>query len=418
MGKYVIHGGKTLSGVLKVGGAKNSSLIILACTLIAEGEYLLHNVPDLEDVRTMIKLLEHFDLTVNRIADNSYKIINHGLKTVEAPYELVSVMRASFVVMGPLLAHKGEARVSMPGGCAIGNRPIDIHLKGFEQLGATIKTEHGYVSAQSERLIGKEIYLDFPTVTGTENLIMAAVRSQGTTILNNAAREPEVEDLGNFLNGMGAKISGLGTDRIVIEGVEKLTPGEYTIIPDRIEAGTFVILSALTGGNILVKGINIEHLIGFKTKLEEIGIKFVINGDEVKVQADLNELKPTKVTTLPYPGFPTDLQAQTTVLLSMIKGTSEVKETIFENRFMHVAELNRMGTNIKIEGNVATINGPTNFQGAEVSATDLRAGAALVIAGLVASNTTILNNIEHIERGYENLVQRLQAIGADIEKIN
>lgn len=416
MGKYIIHGGKPLSGVLTVSGAKNSSLIILACTLIAEGEYLLNNVPNLEDVKIMIKLLEHFGLIVEKIADNSYKIINQGLKTIEAPYELVSVMRASFVVMGPLLAHRGEARVSMPGGCAIGNRPIDIHLKGFEQLGAIITTEHGFVSAKSDGLIGKEIYLDFPTVTGTENLIMAAVRSQGTTILNNAAREPEVEDLGNFLNKMGAKISGLGTSRIVIEGVEKLTPCEYTIISDRIEAGTLLILSALTGGQILVKGINMEYLSGFKTKLEETGVKFLINGNEVRVEADLNNLRPTKITTLPYPGFPTDLQPQTCVLLSMIKGTSEMKETIFENRFMHIPELNRMGTNIKVEGNVATINGSADFQGAEVSATDLRAGACLVIAGLLASNTTILNNIEHIERGYENLVERLREVGAEIEK--
>lgn len=416
MGKYIIHGGKPLSGVLSVSGAKNATLPILACTLIAEGEYILHNVPALKDVETMIKLLEHFGLEVVKMADNSYKIINNGLKTVEAPYELVSIMRASFVVMGPLLAHRGEARVSMPGGCAIGNRPIDIHLKGFEQLGAEIISEHGFISAKSERLIGKEIYLDFPTVTGTENLMMAAVRSIGTTILNNSAREPEVEDLGNMLNKMGAKISGLGTSTIVIEGVEKLTPCEYTIIPDRIEAGTFLILSALTGGKITVKGINMEHLTGFKTKLEETGVKFIINGDEVRVEADLNNLKPTNITTLPYPGFPTDLQAQTTVLLSMIRSTSEMKETIFENRFMHVAELNRMGTNIRIEGNVATINGPTNFQGAEVGATDLRAGACLVIAGLISSNTTVLNNIEHIERGYENLVERLHAVGADIEK--
>lgn len=416
MGKYIIHGGKTLSGVINVSGAKNATLPILACTLIAEGEYTLHNVPALKDVDTMVKLLEHFGLEVVKIADNSYKIINQGLKTLEAPYELVSIMRASFVVMGPLLANKGEARVSMPGGCAIGNRPIDIHLKGFEQLGAEIQTEHGFVSAKSERLIGKEIYLDFPTVTGTENLLMAAVKSQGTTILNNAAREPEVEDLGNMLNKMGAKISGLGTSTITIEGVEKLTPCEYTIIPDRIEAGTFLILSALTGGKITVKGINMEHLAGFKTKLEETGVKFTINGDEVKTEADINNLKPTKITTLPYPGFPTDLQAQTCVLLSKIKGVSEMKETLFENRFMHVPELNRMGANIKVEGNVATINGPIDFQGAEVGATDLRAGACLVIAGLISSNTTILNNIEHIERGYENLVERLRAVGAEIEK--
>ncbi len=416
MGKYIIQGGKTLSGVLPVSGAKNATLPILACTLIAEGTYFLNNVPALKDVEVMIKLLEHFGLKIEKIAQNSYKIINNGLQTLEAPYELVSIMRASFLVMGPLLAHRGEARVSMPGGCAIGNRPIDIHLKGFEQLGATIKTEHGLISAKAKNLIGKEIYLDFPTVTGTENLIMAAVLSKGITILNNAAREPEVEDLGNFLNKMGAKITGLGTDRIIIEGVEKLFPCEYNIILDRIEAGTFLILSALTGGNIVVKGVNMEHLTSFKTKLEEIGINFKINGDEVQVQANLNNFKPTNIITLPYPGFPTDLQAQTIVLLAMIKGNSEMKETIFENRFRHVPELNRMGANIKIEGNVASINGPTNFQGAEVEATDLRAGACLVIAGLISSNTTILNNIEHIERGYENLVERLQAVGAEIKK--
>lgn len=416
MSQIIIKGGKKLNGTLSVNGAKNSALPILAATLIAEGEYNIDNVPDLKDIRTMIKLLETFGLVIEKISDHSYKIINNGVKDIEAPYELVKEMRASFVVMGPLLANVKKARVSLPGGCAIGTRPIDFHLAGFEKLGCEIILDHGFVTAEARKLVGARVKLPFPSVGATQNILMAAVKAKNETIILNAAREPEIDDLCNFLNRMGAKITGIGSDELKIQGVEKLTSCQHSIIPDRIEAGTFIIASAITGGELEIEGVIMEHLGGFIKKLEKMGIEFEINNNKLKVKANLKKLKPVKISTEPYPGFPTDLQAQTMVLLSLVSGKSELKETIFENRFMHVLELNRMGADIKLDGNKAKIYGPVNFIGAEVSATDLRAGAALVLAGLVADNITNINEIQHIERGYESLVERLQSVGVDISK--
>ncbi|MBT4120741.1 MAG: UDP-N-acetylglucosamine 1-carboxyvinyltransferase [Candidatus Magasanikbacteria bacterium] len=416
MNKIVINGSGKLNGTLSVNGAKNSALPILAATLIAEGEYSIDNIPDLKDIRTMIKLLETFGLKAEKTDDHSYKITNSGVKDIEAPYELVKEMRASFVVMGSLLAHVKKARVSLPGGCAIGTRPIDFHLQGFEKLGAKIVLDHGFVTAEAVELVGARVKLPFPSVGATQNILMAAVKAKGETTILNAAREPEIDDLSSFLNKMGANISGIGTDELKIQGVEKLIPCKHSIIPDRIEAGTFIIASIINDGDLEIQGVIKEHLKGFIKKLEKMGVEFEFNNDRLKIKADLEKLKPVKISTEPYPGFPTDLQAQTMVLLSLTNGKSELKETIFENRFMHVLELNRMGAKIKLEGNKASINGPVDFIGAEVSATDLRAGAALVLAGLVADNTTIVNEIQHIERGYEDLVERLQSVGAKISK--
>lgn len=417
MDAYKIKGGAKLSGEIAIGGAKNAALPILAATLIAEGTYTLTNVPELKDVRTLIKVLEKLGLEVEKLKENSYKIINRGIKSIEATYDLVKTMRASFLVMGPMLAHVKKAKVSLPGGCAIGARPVDLHLKGFEALGCNIEINHGYVEGTTQELIGNTIVLDFPSVGATENIIMAAVKAKGTTVLDNSAKEPEIEDLCNFLVSMGAKIEGIGTSRLTIEGVEVLTPGEYSIIPDRIEAGTYLVLAVLSEGAVSVKGVNLHHIESFKAKLEEMGVRFIVEGDLVKVEAKLSELKPVRAKTLPHPGFPTDLQAQLMTLMSVVKGTSEIKETIFENRFMHVPELNRMGARIKTDGNVALIDGVEGFESAQVMASDLRAGASMVIAGLFAEGETIVTRIYHIDRGYEKLENKLTKLGANIERI-
>ncbi|MBU2542232.1 UDP-N-acetylglucosamine 1-carboxyvinyltransferase [Patescibacteria group bacterium] len=418
MNQIVIKGKNKLKGTLSVNGAKNSALPILAATLIESGVYEIDNIPDLKDIKIMIRLLETFGLIVEKTGDHAYKITNSGVRDIEAPYDLVKEMRASFIVMGPLLANVKKARVSLPGGCAIGTRPIDFHLAGFEKLGAKITLDHGFVTAEASELVGARIKLPFPSVGATQNILMASVKAKGETVIINSAREPEIDDLCNFLNKMGAKIEGIGTDELVIAGVEKLTPCQHSIIPDRIEAGTFIIASVLTGGGLEIEGVVLDHLRGFIKKLEKMGIEFEFDNNKLKVKADLKNLKPVKISTEPYPGFPTDLQAQTMVLLSLINGKSELKETIFENRFMHVLELNRMGANIKLDGNKAKIIGPINFVGAEVSATDLRAGASLVLAGLVGENTTVINEIQHIERGYENLVERLLSVGAEIQTLS
>jgi UDP-N-acetylglucosamine 1-carboxyvinyltransferase len=319
--------------------------------------------------------------------------------------------------MGPMLAHVKKAKVSLPGGCAIGARPVDLHLKGFEALGCRISINHGYVEGDAEELKGSRVVLDFPSVGATENIIMVAVKAKGITVIENAAMEPEIEDLCNFMVSMGAKIKGIGTSRLEIEGVDKLTPGNYKIIPDRIEAGTYLVLAVLSEGKVKVRGINWSHIESFRSKLEEMGVKFKIDGDLVEVEAKISELKPVRAKTLPYPGFPTDLQAQLMTLMSLVKGTSEIKETIFENRFMHVPELNRMGADIKIDGNVALIDGISKFESAEVMASDLRAGASMVIAGLFAEGETIVTRIYHIDRGYEKLENKLTKLGAQIERI-
>lgn len=414
---FRINGGKELSGILEVSGAKNAALPILIATLIEKGTYTINNVPDLRDIRTLIQLIESLGVESERLGKNSYRFINRGLKTLTASYDLVKKMRASFLVMGPMLAHEKKATVSLPGGCAIGARPVDLHLKGFEAMGATINIDHGYVDVEAEELKGGNIIFDFPSVGATENVIMAAVKAKGTTVLENAAREPEVDDLCEFLIAMGAKIEGVGTGRLVIEGVEKLVPCEYSVMPDRIEAGTYITAALMFHGKIKVKGVVKSHFESFIMKLEEMGAVFEIEGDLLEVTSKFEDLKPAKVTTMPHPGFATDLQAQMMILMSLIKGTSEIKETIFENRFMHVPELNRMGGNVHIDGQVAVVNGVEKFSSAEVMASDLRAGAALVLAALKADGESIVNRIYHVDRGYERLEEKLKNIGADIERI-
>ena len=414
---FKVTGGKEISGVLEVEGAKNAALPIMIATLIEKGTYILKNVPNLMDIRTLVKLLESLGLKIEKLDNHTYKIVNEGLTNLVAGYELVKKMRASFLVMGAMLAHEKRAKVSLPGGCAIGARPVDLHLKGFESLGVKLNIDHGYVDAVADELKGGVIVLDFPSVGATENIVMAAVKAKGTTILENAAREPDIEDLCNFLNDMGAKISGVGTSKLVIEGVEKLYPCEHTIIPDRIVAGTFIIASVMFDGKIEVRGVVKEHIGSFLMKLDEMGVKFQIDGNNLKVLSKLSDLKPVKVTTMPHPGFPTDLQSPIMTLMCLINGTSEVKETVFENRFMHVPELNRMGAKIDINSNAATINGVENFSSAEVMASDLRAGACLILAALKAEGVSIVNRIYHVDRGYENLELKLKELGADIERI-
>ena len=414
---FKIEGGRELNGIIEVSGAKNAALPIVIATLVEKGEYILNNVPNLRDIRVLFQLLEDFGLIVEKIGDNSYKIINNGFKRNEASYEIVKQMRASFLVMGPMIANLKESVVSLPGGCAIGSRPVDIHLKGFEALGAEITQIRGYVHVSAENLKGADIAFNFPSVGATQNILMAAVKIPGTTRIINAAREPEVVDLGKFLIKMGAKIEGLGTNTIIIEGVEKLHATEYSIMSDRIEAGTYVIASILTKGDLKIKNANIEELGVFKQNLESMGVEFIKDGDILTVKGKVEDLKPTRIVTMPHPGFPTDMQAQTMLLLSMIKGHSEVEETVFENRFMHVPEFNRMGTNISIRHGIANVEGVDKLYGTNVMASDLRAGAALVVAGLIADGETILSRIYHIDRGYDKLEDKLNKIGAKIERI-
>lgn len=414
---FKINGGKKIEGTLQVEGAKNAALPILIATLIEKGTYILNNVPALNDIGTLIELLEDLGLEIEKIGEHSYKILNKGLKSITASYELVKKMRASFLVMGPMLAHEKRAIVSLPGGCAIGARPVDIHLKGFEALGVKINLEHGYVEGQTDELRGGHVVMDFPSVGATENIVMAAVKAKGKTVIENAAREPEVENLCNFLNAMGAKIEGIGSSRLEITGVEKLNPCEFSIIPDRIVAGTFIVASLMFNGAIEVKGVIREHLESFIAALEEMGAVFEIEGDVLRVKSKFEDLKPGKVTTMPHPGFATDLQSPMMTLMCLIPGESQIKETIFENRFMQVPELLRMGGKIAIDGNTANITGVENFSSANVMASDLRAGACLVLAALKAQGESIVSRVYHIDRGYENLEGKLKAIGADIERI-
>ena len=415
---FKIIGGKKIAGELIVDGSKNSTLPIMIATLVEKGTYILRNVPALRDINTTVALLQSLGLEVEKLDNNSYKIVNNGLASWEASYDLVKKMRASFLVMGGMLAIEKRGKVALPGGCAIGARPVDLHLKGFEALGVKINIEHGYVEATTENgLVGANIVLDFPSVGATENIIMAAVKAKGKTVLENAAREPEIEDLCNFLVKMGAKISGIGRSRLEIEGVEKLTPCEYSIIPDRIVAGTYIIASILFDGSIKVRGIVPEHMTSFLLEREEMGAKFKIEGDTLEVLTKLSDLKPTKVTTMPHPGFPTDLQSPMMTLMCLVNGVSEIKETIFENRFMHVPELNRMGAKIEIDSSSASITGVENFSSAEVMASDLRAGASLILAALKANGESIVNRIYHVDRGYENFEEKFRALGANIERI-
>ena len=414
---FRIKGKTPLNGVIKVSGAKNAALPIIIATLVAKGEYILRNVPNLRDIRVTMRLLEDLGMETEKLDENTYKIINNGFKRTEASYEIVKQMRASFLVMGPMIANLDEAVVSLPGGCAIGSRPVDLHLKGFELLGADITRVHGYVHAKADKLRGAEIPLGFPSVGATQNIMMAAVKTPGKTVISNAAREPEIVDLGNFLNKMGAKITGLGTPNIEIEGVEELHAVEYSIMPDRIEAGTYVIASLVTEGDLKIQNARLEDLGVFKSELEAMGVKFKQDGELLSVIGKARDLKPSKIKTLPHPGFPTDMQPQMMLLQVLVNGGSSMEETVFENRFMHVPEFNRMGSDITIRHGVAFINGGLPLTGAEVMSSDLRAGAALVLAGLAADGVTVVNRVYHIDRGYDKLELKLNTVGAQIERI-
>ena len=419
MEKLIVKGGNRLVGAVKTSGAKNAVLPIIAASILGTTPSHLDEVPMLEDVHTISEVLKCLGLAVECSPEkNVLDIDSTEITSYEAPYELVRTMRASFLVMGPLLARIGKARISMPGGCAIGARPIDIHLKGFEALGVKIEQGHGYIEASApEGLKGTSIYFDFPSVGATENIMMAASLAEGTTILENVAEEPEIVDLANYLNKMGAKIRGAGTDTIRIEGVDKLHGADYTIIPDRIEAGTYMIAAAMTGGDVVVENVLPEHQKPLIAKLREAGAVVEEDIDKVRVIGK-NPLKAVSIKTLPYPGFPTDMQAQMMAMMVIAEGRSKVTETVFENRFMHVVELNRMGAQISTEGRSAVIDGPCKLTGCDVRATDLRAGAAMILAGLVAEGTTRIGDLHHIDRGYENIVAKLKKLGADIERVD
>ena len=420
MDKLIIEGGRPLTGVVSVSGAKNSVLPILAATILAEGPVQLDNVPDLKDVSTMAILLKEMGARTSSTEEDIYTVDASNLSSFTAPYELVKTMRASFLVLGPLLAKYGEAEVSLPGGCAIGARPVNLHLKGLEALGAKIQVESGYVKASAPRgLKGAEIYLEMASVGATENLIMAAALAEGKTVIQNAAEEPEIIDLINFLVKMGAKIAGAGTSVIEIEGVGKLGSIAHRIIGDRVEAGTFLIAGAALGGEIEVQGFDPNHLTIVLEKLEMSGANLEVSKDSVKLCMGLSRPEPVDVETGVYPGFPTDIQAQYMVLNCIASGKSVIQERIFENRFLHVQELSRLGADIKLRGNsTAVVTGVSKFTGAQVMATDLRASSSLVIAALLAQGKTLIDRIYHIDRGYEAIERKIRALGGVIERVS
>ncbi len=415
MDKLIIEGGRPLRGEIVISGAKNAALPLICATILAPGRHLLRNVPDLRDTRTILTLLERFGVRWERLADGALALDTSEISDYEAPYDLVKTMRASVLVLGPLVARLGRARVSLPGGCAIGARPINFHLRGLELLGASYSLEHGYVEAAVQgRLQGGRIYFDIPSVTGTENLLMAACLAKGTTVIKNAAREPEVSNLVDMLTAMGAQIEGRGTDRLEVRGVPELHPAEAVdIIPDRIEAGTYMIAAAATGGEVRLRGCRPDHLPALIEKLQEAGVG-VEEGEESITVVGRRPIRSVDIKTLPYPGFPTDLQAQMMALMNLANGYSVIVETIFENRFMHVAELRRLGADISIDGRSAVVRGTGRYAGARVMATDLRASASLVIAGLAAEGVTEISRIYHLERGYENLEEKLRSLGAAV----
>lgn len=416
MQKYIVIGGKRLKGRVRVSGAKNATLPVLAASLLTDKGCLVHEVPKLKDIEVMKEVLTYLGAKLEG-RNSSLSINSNRVGLKEISEELMRRMRASNLVIGPLLARFGYVKASYPGGCAIGSRPMDLHLKGLAALGAEITEKHGFVEARATRLKGAEIMLDFPSVGATENLIMAAVLAEGQTVIKNAAKEPEIVDLQNFLNALGAKVRGAGTDLIKIEGVKELGYAEHTVIPDRIEAATHMIAGAITAGEVTVENVIPEHLDSVIAKLREAGVKVEVGENEVKVSSD-GCFKAIDVKTLPYPGFPTDVQAQLMVLMTVAKGTSIVSESIFENRFKHVDELRRMGADIKIEGRIAIVKGNSKLSGTFVEATDLRAGASLILAGLIAEDATVIENIGHIDRGYENLEQKYAALGARIMRVN
>lgn len=420
MAKYIVEKSGPLKGEVQISGAKNAVLPLMAAALLAEEECVIRDVPKLRDVALMKEILVSLGSKIEELEENIISIHTENILSTEAEYELVNKMRASILVMGPLLARKGRARIPLPGGCAIGARPIDLHLKGFEALGAELIMGDNYVEAVAgpQGLIGETIYLDFPSVGATENIMMAAVLAHGTTFIENAAEEPEIVDLANFLNKMGAKIKGAGTDTIKIEGVEFLKGAKHTVIPDRIEAGTFMLAAAITKGAVHICNTVPDHLKPVIAKLRECGVRIEVGDDDLIVRGDLGPQVATDIKTLPYPGFPTDIQSPFMAYLTTVEGASTVIETVFENRFMHVSQLGKMGASIETAGNKANIKGNAKLRGCQVMATDLRAGAALVLAGLVAEGTTEISEIYHIERGYEKFIEKFESLGAKITRVD
>jgi UDP-N-acetylglucosamine 1-carboxyvinyltransferase len=417
MAKIVISGGEPLHGDVWISGAKNAVLPILAATLLADGPVSIGNVPHLHDVTTTMELLGQ--MGVQLVLDERMKIHvdPRSIKSCSAPYDLVKTMRASILVLGPLVARYGEAEVSLPGGCAIGSRPVDLHIKGLQALGADVTVENGYIRAKAKRLKGARINMDIVTVTGTENIMMAAALAQGTTVIENAAQEPEVVDLANCLNAMGANVQGAGTATLVIEGVERLNGTDYDVLPDRIETGTFLVAGAITGGRVLAKKARPKTLDAVLAKLEEAGAHINTGDDWIELDMRGNRPKAVNITTAPYPAFPTDMQAQFTALNCVAEGVGIITETVFENRFMHAHELQRLGADIRLEGNTAIIKGVTKMTGAPIMATDLRASACLVLAGLVADGDTTVDRVYHIDRGYECIEEKLGSLGARIRRL-
>jgi UDP-N-acetylglucosamine 1-carboxyvinyltransferase len=415
--KIRVVGGRPLEGTVRISGAKNAALPDLCAALLTDHRVRLRNVPEVRDIRTMGLVLGALGAEVDFRVGGVVEVRASKLDSLEAPYDLVKTMRASVLVLGPLLAREGRARVSLPGGCAIGARPINLHLQALEKMGAAITVEHGYVEARAERLRGAEIYFDTVTVTGTENVLMAASRAEGETIIRNAACEPEVADLADLLIRMGARIQGAGGSTIRVEGVDALRGAEHAVIPDRIETGTFVAACAIAGGDIEVRACYPPHLRAVLEKLRETGVRIEEGPDNLRVRTP-RQLRAANLTTLPHPGFPTDMQAQCMALLTQATGVSTIMESIFENRYMHVAELQRMGANVRVEGRTALVTGPTPLSGAQTMATDLRASASLVLAGLAASGETIVDRVYHLDRGYHRIDEKLRGLGADIERIS
>ena len=417
MEKLLIKGGSTLSGNIKCSGAKNAALPMIAATILCDEKITLKNLPYLQDITTIFELLGSMGSEILLDENMDFTISSCNLKDIEARYELVKTMRASILVLGPLLAKYGKARIALPGGCAIGSRPVNYHLDALKQMGAQIALKNGYIEASAKKLIGNNIRFGGITVTGTENLIMAATLASGTTTLTNVAKEPEIIDLADMLNSMGAKVSGAGTDQIIIEGVESLKGTEYSIPADRIEAGTYLAAAAVTNGNIKIDGINPKRLMKVIYKLEDAGASIIYDENSISISMKRDRPKPVDITTAPFPEFPTDMQAQFSVINAISTGRSNIYETVFENRFMHILELNRMGCDIAVQGNHAIINGVSSIYGAEVMATDLRASASLILAGLCAKGETVVDRIYHIDRGYERIEEKLNYLGANITRL-
>ena len=416
MDRIRVVGGRPLEGTVRISGAKNASLPELAASLLTERPLVLRNVPEVRDIRTMTRVLQALGASVESRVGGTVEVRASGLTSAEAPYDLVKTMRASVLVLGPLLARSGRARVSLPGGCAIGARPIDLHLMALEKMGATVDVDHGYVEARADRLRGAEIYFDIVTVTGTENAMMAACLAEGQTVIRNAACEPEIEDLADLLVSMGARIEGAGTPAVRIEGVSSLRGAEHRVIPDRIEAGTYLAACALAGGEIEVLDCRPRDLMAVIEKMRETGLRVEEGPANLRVRS-ARVIRPANVTTLPHPGFPTDMQAQYLALMTQAAGTSTITESIFENRFMDVAELQRMGAHVRLEGRTAVVTGPTSLLGAQLMATDLRASACLVLAALAAKGETIVDRVYHLDRGYYRIDEKLRGLGADIERL-